>query len=188
MKRSRVLQLAAFAALAFGSPAFAGTVGGTVSPIDALTNQVFVSNLDIVGASGLTDEIIASGTIDNNNDRGWQLTVASTNSGKFFRETTTVDPGTGGTGRELLYGSVTLTKTGGTLGTGLTDPSGTSQSLTGGLTTPGVFNTRSGATLGTATTATVGYNFTLKISANANTTLLSGTYTDTITLTLANDI
>jgi hypothetical protein len=40
---------------------------------------------------------------------------------------------------------------------------------------------------GTATDATEGYTFALKISWSSDTSLLSGTYSDTLTLTLAND-
>ena len=57
----------------------------------------------------------------------------------------------------------------------------------GTLMSPRAFGHTGFTGTGTATTATVGYTFELRISAPANTTLLSGTYTDTITLTLTND-
>lgn len=189
MKHSRVMKLAAAAAAAFvfGSPAVAGTVGGEVAPINTLGTQTFTNTLTDLAVGG-TDVTVVSSTISNNNDRGWSLTVTSANSGKLLREATAVDDGVGGVGREILYSTVKLVKTGGTLGDGLTDPSGTSQSVTGGAVTPAVFNTRSGGVLGTATTATVNYAFDLKISWSADTRLLSGNYTDEITLNLANDL
>jgi hypothetical protein len=100
--------------------------------------------------------------------------------------------GAGGAGRQLTYTSVELVTTGGTLGAGLTSPA-TSRNIVTGASAGDVagtthFFTHSAYTgNGTATSATVDYAFQLRISAAADTTLLSGSYTDDITLTLNND-
>lgn len=184
--RLRVLQLATFATLAYASSVSAGPVGGAVQAINSLTNQVDVTSLNIGdtyangGAKSGTDVTIVTAQIDNNFDKGWKLTVASANSGKLL-----LSGSGGGAGREVLYTNVKLVKTAGTLGTDLADPSGTSVDVTGGS---GMFNTRTNqGALNTATTATVGYQFALKISWSADTSLLRGDYRDTITLTLADD-
>ncbi len=156
-----------------------GTIGGSVTPINTLTDA-YISDITIVAATGQTDTTVVTGTIDNNFASGWKLTIVSGNTGKLLR-------GGGGAGREIPYTNITFVKTGGTLGDGLTDPAaaGTKNIATSGTT---IFNTGSAvATPLTATTATVGCAYALKISWSADTTLLSGTYTDTLTLTLAND-
>lgn len=185
-KRS-ALKLAVVAAFALGgvTSALAGTVGGTVAPINTLVEND-VSTITIVAATGQTDTNIVTGTIDNNNAGGWKLTVASTNVGKLKK-------GDGGAGREILYTDVKFVKTGGTLGAGLTDPTGGSKNIVtgasgGAVAGTTIFNTGTAVGIaGTATTATVGYAYALQISWSADTSLLSGNYTDTITLTLAND-
>lgn len=163
--------------------ALAEPVGGEVDPINTLTSVTHVTNLDIVGASGLTNAVIVSGTINNNDEAGWELTVTSANAGKLQR-------GAGGAGREIAYNNITFVGTGGgTLGAGLTNPSGTVRNITS-VSGPGVthFFTHTQETgTGTATSATVDYTFELRISAAADPSLLSGTYTDNITLTLNND-
>jgi hypothetical protein len=166
--------------------AFADPVGGEVDLISTLTSENYVTNLDIVGASGLTNAVIVSGTINNNDENGWDLTVTSANAGKLQR-------GAGGAGRELVYNNITLVSTGGTLGAGLTNPSNTTRNVATGagagdvIGTTHFFTHTQFAGTGTATSATVDYTFELRISASANTSLLAGTYTDTITLTLSND-
>jgi hypothetical protein len=182
--------LAASAAfLLGGATVFAGTVGGSVTAINTLAEN-YVSNITIgsstPGSNAQTDTTVVSGTIDNNNDAGWKLTVVSANVGKLKR-------GAGGAGREILYTNVKFVKTGGTLGAGLTDPHNVTRNIVtgadaGDVAGTTVFNT--GATVGapgTATTATVAYAYALRISWSSDTTLLSGSYSDTITLTLAND-
>lgn len=164
----------------------ADPVGGAVDPINTLTAVNYVTNLAIVGASGLTNAVIVSGTINNNDERGWDLTVVSANAGKLQK-------GSGGVGRELVYNNITFVGTGGTLGTGLTNPSNTTRNIATGtgagdvVGTTHFFTHTQLAGNGTATSATIDYTFELRISASANTSLLSGTYTDTITLTLSND-
>lgn len=166
--------------------ALADPVGGVVGPINTLTSVTYVTNLEIVAASGLTNAVIVSGTINNNDESGWDLTVTSANAGKLQR-------GAGGAGRELVYNNITLVGTGGTLGAGLTNPSNTTRNVATGagagdvVGTTHFFTHTQLAGTGTATAATVDYTFELRISAPANTSLLSGTYTDTITLTLNND-
>lgn len=170
----------------FSTATLAGPIGGDVDPINTLTSENYVTNLDIVGASGLADVVIASGTINNNDENGWDLTVTSLNAGKLQR-------GAGGAGRELAYNNITFVGTGGTLGAGLTDPNNTTRNVATGTGAGDVIGTTHFFTHtqftgnGTATSATVGYTFELRISAAANTSLLSGNYTDTITLTLNND-
>ena len=166
--------------------ALADPVGGVVDSINTLTSVTYVTNLDIVAASGLTDAVIVSGTINNNDEHGWDLTVTSANAGKLQKDT-------GGAGRELVYNNITFAGTGGTLGAGLTNPNNTSKNVATGagagdvVGTTHFFTHSQFAGTGTATAATVDYTFELRISAPANTSLLSGTYTDTITLTLNND-
>ena len=96
-------------------------------------------------------------------------------------------------GRELAYNNITLVGTGGTLGAGLTNPSNTTRNVATGAGAGDVVGTTHFFThtqftgTGTATSATVDYTFELRISAPANTSLLSGPIRDTITLTLNND-
>jgi hypothetical protein len=164
--------------------ALADPVGGDVDPINTLTAVTYVTNLDIVAASGLTNAVIVSGTINNNDEHGWDLTVVSANAGKLQK-------GTGGAGRELAYNNITFANTSGTLGAGLTNPSTSRNVATGAgagdlIGTTHFFPRAQFGDSATATSATVDYAFELRISAPANTALLSGTYTDTITLTLNN--
>lgn len=166
--------------------ALADPVGGVVDGINTLTSVTYVTNLSIQPASGLTDAVIVTGTIDNNDEHGWDLTVTSANAGKLQK-------GAGGAGREIAYNNITFVGTGGTLGAGLTNPSNTTRNVATGTGAGDVVGTTHFFThnqfvgTGTATSATTSYTFELRISAPANTSLLSGTYTDNITLTLNND-
>jgi hypothetical protein len=200
MKHS-VLKLAAvISALALGSvtSALAGTVGGSVTPINTLAQTPYAAitiGSSTPGASNaLSDVTVVDGTIDNNSDTGWRLTIVSANAGKLIRVGSS-----GGAGNEILYTNIHFAKTGGTLGAGLTDPSvtlsGTKSIVTGvsGGGTPGttIFNTGTAVgTPGTATTATVAYAYALKISTSTDSTLLGSAttkFTDTLTVSLAND-
>jgi hypothetical protein len=186
-----MLKLALVSVVAFSGAAvvLAGTVGGSVTAINQLVEND-VSSITIgsstPGANGQTDTTIVTGTIDNNDAAGWKLTIVSANTGKLKK-------GAGGAGREILYTNIKFVKTGGTLGAGLTDPDGSSKNIVTGASGGGtagttIFNTGSAVgTPGTATTATVGYAYALKISWSSDTSLLSGSYTDSLTLTLAND-
>jgi hypothetical protein len=185
----RHLLAATAALLASLTPAIADTVGGSVTAINTLTktpNAAIVIGTTTAGqANGQTDTTIVNGTIDNNFDHGWKLTVVSANLGKLKL-------GGGGAGREILYTNVKLITTGGTLGSGLTSPVGTHNIVDGsgygGVAGTTYFNTGTDATTpAAATTATVAYAYSLQISWASDLTLLAGSYTDTVTLTLAND-
>jgi hypothetical protein len=170
---------------AAATAALATPVGGDVQPISALSAVTYVSNINIVGANGLTSVAIVSGTINNNDSNGWDLTVISANLGVLKK-------GAGGAGRELTYTNVVLAATGGTLGAGLTSPAGTRNIATGAgagdvAGTTHFYTNATFAGHGTATSATVDYTFELRISAAADTSLLSGSYSDDITLQLNND-
>jgi hypothetical protein len=191
--RSQFLRafLVAFVALSSTALVSAGTVGGSVTPINSLSSTTFTSNITIgsstPGSSNAqTDTTIVTGQIDNNNENGWKLKVDSGNLGILKR-------GTGGAGQEIAYNTVKFVKVTGTLGAGLTDPDGGVHNIATGASYGAVagttyFNTGDAyASVGTATTATVGYQFGLKISWSNDNTLLAGSYTDAITLTLSND-
>lgn len=166
----------------------ADPVGGEVDPINTLTSVDYIDDIDIVPSVGQTDTTVVTGTINNNSDTGWKLTIVSGNQGKLYRAGSS-----GGAGREIAYTSIKFTRTSGTLGTGLTNPDNTTKNIAtgagaGGTAGTTVFNTGTAfATPGTATSATVDYVFALKISWSANTSVLRGSYTDTLTLTLADD-
>jgi hypothetical protein len=188
MKHFSSIKLFALAALALAGAAHAqnsvqGGPGGSVPPINTLTNTGgFVTSLSL--ATSASTQAIYTGRIDNNFDKGWKLSVHSANAGKFYR---TGSP-SGGAGRELAYTNVTFVPTGGTLGSGLTAPTGAH--ATQSVVTDALFTTR-GANQGvlpTATSATVAYTFSLQVGWSANTALLAGTYTDDITLTLNDDV
>ncbi len=187
---TRYLLAATAALLVSTTSALAGTVGGSVTAINQLATPTF-ANAIVIGSStpaanGQTDTIIVSSVIDNNNDAGWKLTVTSTGLGILKK-------GAGGAGRQITYTNVKLVKTGGTLGASLIDPSGTSKNIATGAGAGAVAGTtafNTGASFGapgTATTATEAYAFDLKITWASDTTVLAGTYSDTITLVLAND-
>jgi hypothetical protein len=171
--------------MALAASALADPVGGDVDPINTLTSVTYVSNIDIVGASGLSNVAIVSGTVNNNDANGWDLTVTSANLGILKK-------GAGGAGRQLAYTNVVLAATGGTLGAGLTSPAGTRNIATGAgagdaAGTTHFYTHTTFAGNGTATAATANYTFELRISAAADATLLSGSYSDDITLQLDND-
>jgi len=147
-----------------------GTVGGAIAEINTLTSTP-VSSIVVVAATGQTDTIIVSGTINNNMEAGWNLTVASANNGYLYR-------GDGGAGNQILYTNVKMVETGGTLGTGLAFD-GSNQPVTADSAT---FSSTTDAT-----SATVDYDFDLKISWDSDVSLLEGTYSDSITLTLSTD-
>lgn len=173
------------AGMAMAASALADPVGGDVDPINTLTSVSYVSNIDIVGASGLSNVAIVSGTINNNDVNGWDLSVTSANLGILKR-------GSGGAGRQLTYTNIVLATTGGTLGAGLTSPAGTHNIATGAgagdvAGTTHFYTHSSFAGTGTATSATADYTFELRISATADASILSGSYTDDITLQLNND-
>ena len=124
--RKSILRLTAIAALAAAGPAFAGVVGGTVGAINTLVDNYY-TNIVIVPSVGQTDTQVVSGTIDNNSDTGWRLSVVSSNIGKL-----TLAGSGGGSGREILYTNIKFVNTGGTLGGGLHDPDGTTRNIVTG--------------------------------------------------------
>ncbi len=165
-------------------PVFAGLVEGEVDPINTISAENYMSS-DFSGATSLdaggTDVKVADFTLSDNHQNGWKLTITSANSGKLIRaDTITVGDGTS-VHSEILYSSVKLVKTGGTLGAALTDPDGSSKAITTGTA---IFDT---GTASTATTATVAYAANLVISWAADSTLLQGKYRDTLTMSLAVD-
>ncbi len=174
--KQSVLNFAVVSALALGgvTSALAGTVGGDVAGINTLV-QNDVADLTFVGASGGSAITVVSGTIANNSATGWNLKVVSGNSGKLVKTTG------GGAGREILYTNITFVATGGVLGATLTAPSGAQD------VTVGAAGVTFGTGAGVATSATTAYAYDLRITWAANTTVLSGRYTDSITLTLADD-
>jgi len=119
---------------------------------------------------GANDVKIASGVVNNNVEEHWMLTITSANNGRLVR---TVAPMS-----EIPYTNIHFVKTGGTLGTGLMDPSGAGKSVASGTC---FFTTG----LQPATSETVDYAFELRISWTADRTLVAGTYADTITITYA---
>ena len=171
--KKSALNLAVASALTLGvaTSALAATVGGAIAEINAQT-LAFETGIAVVAAVGQTDTVILSGTINNNMAAGWNLKVDSANSGILKR-------GLGGVGNQIDYGTIKLLKTGGVLGNGLTDPSGSDQSVSTGSTT---FTTDT-----PATSATVDYAYDLKVSWSADTALLEGSYTDVITVVLSTD-
>lgn len=183
--------LAVTTALLIGTTsAFAGTVGGDIDPINTVSIND-VANIDIVAGTGQTNTIITSGVIANNSELGWRLLVVSANQGTLRRTSGSGD----NAASRITYTNVNFFATGaGTLGAGLTSPVGTHNIATGasygdvaGTTS---FNTGTAyhtLNVAAATTATVAYGYQLRISWSPNTAALSGTYTDTITLTMSDD-
>jgi hypothetical protein len=179
-RRSNQIAVALTLNLILISVANAGTVGAVVDPISALSNEQFFTDVSGTTAdAGATAVTIASGVIDNNYQNGWNITVASGNSGKLIRNAAANSDGAT-SADEILYTNIIWAKTGGVLGVGLTDPDASTEDITGGSAT---FET--GAIATPATTATVAYAYNLNITWGADTTLLQGTYEDTITMTLA---
>lgn len=180
--RSFNLKHLSFAALALVcSSVFAdtGAIGGSNPLVNTLTGGTFANAATITPATAINNLVVYTATLNSNSATGWKLTVGSTNSGKLIR--TTVPAGCT-TGCELTYTNVSLVRTSGTLGGGLTDPQAT-KDITSNST---FFSTGLGATA-SATSATVDYLFDLKINLPVNRNLLQGTFTDSLTVTLASD-
>ena len=161
------LKIAAISVLALGTftSLLAFAISGSVAKINTLDYHS-VSGIHVVSGTGQTDTVLASGTINSNSAEGWILKIVSSNKGKLIQ-------GSGGSGNEIVYSNVKMISTGGTLGATLTNPSGVDRAITSGTAT---FDT------GVATTATVDYKFELQVSWPADSSMLGGTYTDTITL------
>jgi hypothetical protein len=160
---------------------FSASAGDTISAVVEESRDVTMSewNIDLSGVltatNTTTDAVIATGVINDNSPKGWILNVKSQNLGKLIMP---------GTLREILYSTVKLVKTGGTLGTGL--------SLSAVIGDDGLSVTNAAGCdfnpSGTATTtATENYAFNLDISWVGDSSLPAGTYSDTITVTLTED-
>jgi hypothetical protein len=155
--------------------ALAGSVGGVVDAISTLTSETYFS--DVSGGDSAdgsaSDAKIASVVVDHNDEAGWKLTVASANDGVLKNSVAA-------SSQTIAYTNIKLVKTGGVLGSGLSDPHNSSQSVASGST---IFQTAPASEV--AGSATVGYALELQISWSLDTALLSGTYSDSITMTLA---
>jgi hypothetical protein len=144
-------------------------ISAVVDGINVLSSATYFT--DVIGSAGATDVKIASGVINDNHARGWKLTVTSAHNGKLIDRAAST---------EIVYTNIKLVKgPDSTIGFGLEDVSGSSESIAGGSCefNPG----------GSATAATVDYAFELQISWTADNSLVAGTYKDTITMTLAVD-
>jgi hypothetical protein len=173
------LSIAALALVGSSVLADTGAIGGSNPLVNTLTGGTFGNAATITPATAINNLVVYTATLDSNSATGWKLTVASGNSGKLIR--TTVPAGCT-TGCQILYTNVKLVKTSGTLGGGLTDPQAT-KDITSGST---FFSTGLGATA-SATSATFDYLFDLKIDVPVNRDLLQGTFSDSLTVTLASD-
>lgn len=174
-----VLNLALASALALGGigSALAGAIGGSVPLTQSVTFVEVATSTPITVNTGYTDRMVASGLVNSNSAEGWKVTFTSANNGKLKRTGSS-----GGAGSEILYTNIHFVKTGGTLGSGLTAPDNTTKDITTGTA---VVDTGGAAVL--ATTATADYAYDLKITFSADPSLLAGTYTDTVTATIAED-
>ena len=145
---------------------------GVVSALGGLSNvRLFQAGSGVENVNlGATDVKIASGVINCDAGAPWKLTITSANNGTLVVPRAQLN--------KIPYTSITLVRTGGTLGAGLTDPSGTTKSIASGTCE---FTTGSQP----ATKATVNYAFELRITWAANESLVAGNYSDTITMTFS---
>jgi len=169
LKKS-VLNVAVATVLTVGF-ASSALAAGTIGPINSMT-QAPVSLATVVAGTAGSNETVVQGTISNNADSGWNIAVASLNNGSLLRAGTL-----GGAGSEISYTKYHLNSTAGagSMGSVATTPYTDNVPTAAGTTN---FNT------GVATTATVAKNYELGVSWNADTALLAGVYSDTITLTI----
>ena len=143
----------------------ASDISASLAEIHTLDYTV-ANDINIVTDSPQTNQTLVSGTINSNRPGGWILLVFSGNLGKLKRLA-------GGPASEITYTNIKLVHTGGAMGATMINPSGVETSVGYG---GGMFYT------GAATTATVDYQFQLQIGWEADTSLLTGHYTDTISL------
>lgn len=153
----------------FASSAMAA---GVIVPINSLTGAQ--TDLPaIVASADVSNLEVFSGTISNNSNSGWNVTVTSTNSGKLKGSSGT------GAGSEIpytLYHLNEVKNAGSVMGV---EASG---SVYGSATpSAGVHKFATSA----VSTATVHQDYTVGVSWLADTSLLAGTYSDTFTLVLA---
>lgn len=155
-------------------------VEGSVSAVNAIDDFTSVTGLDLSSNGSLTT--VASITVSNNYENAWDLKLEFTNDGMFKRTSATGDASTAaGVGTEIEITSFSLVEdaTPGTLGAGLTAPSGTFILSDDAGSDFYTFDT--GAI---QTTSTVGYKMNVQCSWSANSENLQGTYQETITATL----
>jgi hypothetical protein len=180
MKVLKVMTIASAICLAFAGIALADTVypSGTVTAINSVSSTD-VQNLDF--DSNGNDVTIATITINNNYENAFDLKLDFTNDGYFKRVAAAGGDGTAATG---VGAQIQITEFrlhpngGGTLGTGLTAPSGTF-TLTGSGPAHYTWDTHA-----TQSTATVGYQVDVLADWSADTRHLQGTYRETLTATL----
>ncbi len=180
MKVLKVITVASAFCLAFAGICQADVVypSGTVTPINTVSSTA-ETTLDF--DSNGTDVPIATITISNNYENAFDLTLGFTNGGYFKRVAATGGDGTAatGAGAQIQMSSLKLQPHGsGTLGTGLTPPSGIFTLLAG---TPPYYTWDTAAT---QSTATVGYEVDVLASWLSDTMHLEGTYQETLTVTL----
>jgi hypothetical protein len=154
---------------------------GTVTAINSISASSAVTSLNFNTLG--TAATIATITIENNYENAFDLKLAFTNNGVFKRVAAAGGDGitATGVGAQVPITLFTLHKGGGTLGAGLTDPSGTTFSS---LTTDAGGDYYIWDTQHKQTTATVGYQLEVQADWVADTRLLQGTYRETLTATL----
>jgi len=182
MKIGRTLAATAILPLLLAGQAFADTVypSGTLSAINSVSSTA-VTDLDFDNDGN--DVTIATITIDNNYENAFDLTLEFANDGVFKRVAAAGGDGTAatGVGAEIPITEFRLHPNGtGTLGTGLTPPSGTFTLTSDAGADYYVWDTHA-----TQSTATVGYQVEVQADWSTDTRLLQGTYRETLTVTLS---
>ena len=152
----------ASSAMAAGGIAAINSLTGAQTDLPAIVASADVSNLQVF-----------SGTISNNSNSGWNVTITSANDGKLEGSSGT------GAGSEIPY---TLYHLNEVLNAGSVMGAQVSGNVYGShAPTSGVHKFATSA----VTTATVHQDYTVGVSWDADTSLLAGTYSDTFTLVLA---
>jgi hypothetical protein len=154
-------------------------VEGAVTAISEI--GVFTPVTDLSFDSEGAATTVASITVSNNYENAWDLKLAFTNDGQFKRVSADGDASAAtGVGAEIDITAFSLeANEAGTLGTGLTAPTGAFT-----LTEDASHDFYTFDNAATQTTATVGYVMDIKCSWDANSEDLQGTYQETITATL----
>lgn len=173
---------ARFAAIMFGMSLVAGQAsaasviaGGSVPVIN---NLITFGNTGLEITTAKTNAVVASFYISNNTPNSFDLSVILGNGGEFVRLGQADGTGLDWSAANLNPGSI------GTLGTGLTAvaPAGTGLitpvAAAGGATTAVVWAP------GVQTTPTTNYQVNLRGSWAAGASLLAGTYTENVTISL----
>lgn len=178
MKKLMVVLMAVALCLGLTGVAIAEAPEGTVGTINTITNTP-VTSLDLDSDGSLTT--VATILVSNNYENAWELTLDFTNAGvttagKFIRSSAAGDASSVASEIDITALQLVPNASPGTLGTDLTAPTGTFTLVSGeGTFDPGA----------TQSTATVAYLMDVKCSWVASNANLQGTYTETITATLA---